>query len=162
MQAPSVHYVERTQMLANPRSLATKVLTASSRSCLASMSLTLFNRLDCFSTAAFSMSSNSPATDPMVSWSFLLSETSAHCRRWSRNKFSSVVLDPVAYHLHSSLKNPKSCWLHSVVRTGRTKFCSWSRGPLGLDSTLSTSFNSGSTTGPGLGVMNWAHLLFHG
>lgn len=161
MQAPSVHYVERTQMLANPRRLATKVLTASSHSCLASMSLTLFNRLDCFSTAAFSMSSNSPATDPMVSWSFLLSETSAHCRSWSR-KFSSVVFDPVAYHLHSSLKNPKSCWLHPVVRTGRTKFCSWSRGPLGLDSTLSTSFNSGSTTGPGLGVMNWAHLLFHG
>ena len=103
-----------------------------------SMSLTLFNGSVCFSTASFSFSSNSSATDsvamladPMVFVSVLLSESSAQCRSWSRKKFSSLALDPVVFLLYSSLKNPKSCWLHPNVTTGPSNFCSLSRGPLG-------------------------------
>lgn len=60
VQPNFVHTMERAQMLANPRSLATHIITASSRSCSASISLTLLSRSDCLSTALSQFLSSTP------------------------------------------------------------------------------------------------------
>ena len=127
-------------MLANPQSLASKVLTASSRSCLASMILTLFNRSYC------------PLQLPSQFLVTVLKLISIPCWliRWCSEASFSVKLQPAAEvglvascHLncHSRLriffpKESKVLLAEPCNRTGRSNFCSLSRRP--LDAPLTT------------------------
>ena len=125
VQVLPVQSVNRMQMLASPLSLATKVLTGSSRSCL-----TLLRRSDCFSTAALLISFLKSST-VMVD---ILSSPMVFCSLFLKAIYATGEAGPEANCHYGCQRCPKSCCLQPGVNTGLSSATPWCWGRVLVDS----------------------------